>query len=65
MTTVRSVLRKKKNKPGLCPISNRITKDRKSSFVCTGLYINENTGITEIERSKNRIPTALLLTITF
>lgn len=41
MATVRAVLRKKKNKAGLCPISIRITKDRKSSFVNTGQYINE------------------------
>jgi len=41
MATVRAVLRKKKNKAGLCPISIRITKDRKSSFVSTGQYINE------------------------
>lgn len=41
MATVRAVLRKKKNKAGLCPIAIRITKDRKSTFVSTGQYINE------------------------
>lgn len=41
MATVRVVLRKKKNKAGLCPIAIRITKDRKSTFVSTGQYINE------------------------
>ena len=41
MATVRAVIRKNKNKAGLCPISIRITKDRKSSFVSTGQYINE------------------------
>ncbi len=41
MATVRAVLRKKKNKAGLCPIAIRITKDRKSTFLSTGQYINE------------------------
>ena len=41
MATVRAVLRKKKNKAGLCPIAIRITKDRKSTFVSIGQYINE------------------------
>jgi len=41
MATVRVVLRKKKNKEGLCPIAIRITRDRKSTFVSTGQYINE------------------------
>lgn len=41
MATVRAVLRKKKNRAGLCPIAIRITKDRKSTFVSTGQYINE------------------------
>ena len=41
MATVRAVLRKKKNRAGLCPIAIRITKDRKSTFVSTGQYIHE------------------------
>ena len=41
MATVRVVLRKKKNKAGLYPIAIRITKDRKSSYLNTGQYINE------------------------
>lgn len=40
MATVRVVLRKKKNKAGLYPISVRITKDRKSSYLNTGQYID-------------------------
>ncbi len=41
MATVRVVLRKKKNKAGLFPIAIRITKDRKSSYLNTGQYIEE------------------------
>jgi integrase len=41
MSSVKVVLRKKPNKAGLYPISVRITKDRKSSFLYTGQYINE------------------------
>ncbi|WP_194850164.1 site-specific integrase [Nonlabens antarcticus] len=41
MATVRVVLRKKKNKAGLLPIAIRITKDRKSSYLNTGQYIEE------------------------
>ena len=40
MATVRVVLRKKKNKAGRFPISIRITKDRKSSYLNTGQYID-------------------------
>jgi integrase len=41
MATVRVVLRKKKNNAGLCPIAIRITKDRKSTFVSIGQYIDQ------------------------
>ncbi len=41
MATVRVVLRKKKNKAGLFPITIRITKDRKSSYLNTGQYIDK------------------------
>lgn len=41
MATVRVVLRKKKNKAGKFPIAIRITKDRKSSYLNTGQYIDE------------------------
>ncbi|SHI21725.1 site-specific integrase [Leeuwenhoekiella palythoae] len=40
MATVRVVLRKKKNKAGRFPIAIRITKDRKSSYLNTGQYID-------------------------
>ena len=41
MATIRVVLRKKKNKAGLFPIAIRITKDRKSSYLNTGQYLEE------------------------
>jgi integrase len=39
VSTIKAVLRKKPNKEGLYPIVVRITKNRKSSFVYTGQYI--------------------------
>mgnify|MGYP001395786346 FL=1 len=41
MATVRAVIRKKRNKAGLLPIAIRITKDRKSTFISTGQYVDE------------------------
>ncbi len=39
MATVKIVLRKKKNKEGKYPLVIRITKDRKTSYIYTGKYI--------------------------
>ncbi len=41
MASVKIVLRKKKNKDGTYPLTIRITKDRKSSFVHLGHHIDE------------------------
>ena len=41
MATIKAVLRRKKNAYGLYPITIRITKNRKSSFISTGQYIEE------------------------
>jgi len=41
MATIRAVLRKKKNSENKFPIAIRITKDRKSTFLGTGQYIEE------------------------
>lgn len=41
MATIKAVLRKKKNTKGLYPIAIRITKNRKSSFISTGQYVEE------------------------
>ena len=40
MASIKVVLRKKKNKEGLYPIAIRVIKDRKSSFLYTGKYID-------------------------
>ena len=41
MATIQAVLRMKPNKAGLFPIAVRLTKDRKSSYLFTGQYIDE------------------------
>ena len=41
MASIHVVIRKKKNKQGKFPIAVRITKNRKSSFIHTGQYIEE------------------------
>ncbi|TLP70123.1 site-specific integrase [Maribacter sp. ACAM166] len=41
MATIQAVLRKKPNKAGQFPITIRVTKDRKSSYLFTGQYIDE------------------------
>ncbi|HCO84225.1 MAG TPA: recombinase [Arenibacter sp.] len=41
MATVKAVLRRKNNPEGQFPIAIRITKDRKSSYLGTGQYIEE------------------------
>mgnify|MGYP001951411237 CR=1 FL=1 len=41
MATIRAVIRRKKNRAGQFPIAIRITKDRKSTFLNTGQYIDE------------------------
>ena len=42
MSSVNAILRKKKNKQGQFPIAIRITKNRKSSYLYTGHYIELN-----------------------
>jgi integrase/recombinase XerD len=41
MATIQITLRKKKNKAGLFPLTIRITKDRKSTYLYTGQYIDD------------------------
>lgn len=41
MSSIKAVLRKKPNKQGLFPIAIRITKNRKSSYLYIGQYIDE------------------------
>lgn len=40
MATINTILRKKSNKKGLLPIAVRVTKDRKSTFLYTGQYLD-------------------------
>lgn len=40
MATINVILRKKSNKKGLFPISVRVTKDRKSTYLYTGQYLD-------------------------
>lgn len=40
MATINTILRKKSNKQGLFPIAVRVTKDRKSTFLYTGQYLD-------------------------
>jgi integrase len=42
MSSITAILRKKPNKQGQYPIYIRITKDRKSSFIALGYYIDKN-----------------------
>src|SRR5690554_6597601 len=42
MSSVKAILRKKQNKQGQFPIAIRITKNRKSSYLYTGHYVNLN-----------------------
>ncbi|WP_209404734.1 site-specific integrase [Pseudozobellia sp. WGM2] len=41
MATIQATLRRKKNNAGLYPISIRITKNRKSTYMYTGQYVDE------------------------
>lgn len=58
MATVQAVLRKKKNAQNLYPITIRITKDRKSSFISIGQYIDEKLWDVKNRRVKKSHPNA-------
>lgn len=51
MSTVKLVLRRKPNKEGKFPLCLRITKDRKSSFIHLGYYLNDD----DWDDSKQRV----------
>ncbi|MEL7004402.1 MAG: site-specific integrase [Bacteroidota bacterium] len=61
MASVNVVLRKKKNAKGLYPISVRITKNRKSSFLSTGQYIEEKYWDAKSQRVKKSHPNSTRL----
>jgi integrase len=56
MATITPILRKKPNKKGLYPICIRITKDRKSTFLYTGQYLEEKYWDSAKQRVKKSHP---------
>lgn len=56
MATVQAVLRKKQNSQNQYPIAIRITKNRKSSFIYTGQYIEEKLWDSNKKRVKRSHP---------
>src|SRR5680860_1312414 len=61
MATIKAVLRRKPNKAGLFPIAIRVTKDRKSSFLFTGQYINEKFWDGKFDRVRKSHPNSTRL----
>lgn len=58
MATVQAVLRKKRNAQNLFPITIRITKDRKTSFISIGQYIDEKFWDSQNKKVKKSHPNA-------
>ncbi len=56
MATIQAVLRRKPNSAGLLPLAIRVTKDRKSSFLYTGQYIDEKFWDSKYNRIKKSHP---------
>lgn len=56
MATIQAVLRKKSNSAGLFPLAIRLTKDRKSSYLYTGQYIEEKYWDSKYSRVKKSHP---------
>jgi integrase/recombinase XerD len=60
-SSVKLTLRKKPNKEGKFPIAIRVTKDRKSSFVFTSLYIDEKYWDEKNRKVKKSYPNSLTI----
>lgn len=58
MASVKIVLRKKKNKDGTFPLAIRITKDRRTSFIHLGYYLNSDEWDDKEQRVKKNHPNA-------
>ena len=58
MATVQAVLRKKGNAQNLYPITIRITKDRRTSFISTGQYIGQKFWDAQNKKVKKSHPNA-------
>lgn len=56
MASIKIVLRKKSNKEGLFPLCIRVTKDRKTTFIFTGQYINEKDWDNNLSKVKKSHP---------
>ena len=56
MASVKIVLRKKQNKDGTYPLTIRITKDRKTSFIHLGYHVNEKDWDAATQRVKKSHP---------
>jgi integrase/recombinase XerD len=61
MATVKIVLRKKANKDGTYPLTIRITKDRRTSFIHLGKHLNENQWDSAAQRVKKSHPNSARL----
>jgi len=60
-SSIKITLRKKANKEGLFPLVIRVTKDRKTTFVYTGYYIEEKHWDDKNKRVKKSHPTSTRL----
>lgn len=61
MATIQAVLRMKPNKAGLFPIAIRVTKDRKSSYLFSGQYIDEKFWDNKFNRVRKSHPNSTRL----
>lgn len=61
MTTIKVVLRKKRNKDGTYPLALRITKDRKTSYIHLGYNAREEDWNAEAQRVRKSHPNATRL----
>lgn len=59
MASIKAILRKKSKSNGLYPIAIRLTKDRKSSFIYTGQYIEKKFWDSVNQRVRNSHPNSI------
>lgn len=61
MSSIKVVLRKKPNKEGLFPLCIRVTKDRKTTYIFSGQYINEKDWDNSLSKVKKSHPNSIRL----
>lgn len=61
MATIQATLRKKKNKAGLYPLAIRITKNRKSTYLYTGQYVEDKFWDATMQKVKKSHPNSTRL----